>query len=101
MLMRIRNWAGNLGLWPRMALAVSVGFLALFGAFSVLAERALQESSDRLLEERLVIAQMAAAQIDLFLQQALGELDQAQRFADFDPTRCLPRVSPSSTRKGS
>jgi signal transduction histidine kinase len=68
-----------------MALAVSVGFLGLFGAFSILGERALQEGSDRLLEERLVIAQMAAAQIDLFLQQALSELDQAQSFADFDP----------------
>lgn len=68
-----------------MAFAVSVGFLGLFGAFSILGERALQEGSDRLLEEQLVIAQMAAAQIDLFLQQSLSELDQARRFADFDP----------------
>jgi two-component system sensor histidine kinase UhpB len=84
-LMGIRNWVGNLGLWPRMAFAVSVGFLGLFGAFSILGEQALQEGSDRLLEEQLVIAQMAAAQIDLFLQQSLSELDQARRFADFDP----------------
>ncbi len=81
----MRHWVSNLGLWPRMALAISLGFLALFGAFSILGERALRDSADRLLEERLVIAKMAASQIDGFLQVAIAELEQTSRFADFDP----------------
>lgn len=85
MLAGIRTWVRGLGLWPRVAFAISVGFLGLFTAFSVLGELALREGSDRLLEERLVIAQMAAAQIDLTLEEALSELEQARRFADFDP----------------
>ena len=32
----------NLGLWPRMALGISGGFLVLFFAFAFLAERALK-----------------------------------------------------------
>jgi len=68
-----------------MALAITLGFLVLFVAFSALGERALRDSSERILEERLVIAQMAAAQLDGLLQQAISELEQARRFADFDP----------------
>lgn len=80
-----RQWVTNLSLWPRMALAMSLGFLALFVAFSTLSERALHESTDRILEERLVISQMSAGQLDSLLQRAVGELEQAPRFGDFDP----------------
>lgn len=85
----------NLGLWPRMALAISVGFLALFIAFALLGERVLRDSASRLLEERLVIAQMAAGRIDGVLEQAISELQQARRFADFDPTdsNLVPEVT--------
>jgi signal transduction histidine kinase len=85
LLVGIQNWVRNLGLWPRMAFAISIGFLILFVAFSIIGERALQEGTDRLLEERLVIAQMAAAEIDQYLQTAHNELELARRFADFNP----------------
>jgi signal transduction histidine kinase len=81
----VQRCVRNLGLWPRMSLGISLGFLVLFLAFSLLSERALQDSSDRLLEERLVIAQMTASQIDRLLQQAIAELEQARAFASFDP----------------
>lgn len=81
----LRQWVLHLGLWPRMALAISLGFLALFATFAILGERALQDSTDRLLKERLVIAQMAARQLDERLQQATAQLQQAQRFVGFDP----------------
>lgn len=68
-----------------MALGISLGFLTLFAAVSMLGERALQDSTDRILEERLVIAQMVASQFDGLLQRAVSELEQARRFADFDP----------------
>lgn len=82
---RLQHWAATLGLWPRMALGISVGVLMLFVAFSLLGERTLRDSTDRLLEERLVIASMAAGQLDTLLQQAVADLQQARRFADFDP----------------
>lgn len=82
---RVRHWVVSLGLWPRMALSISLGFLALFVAFLALGERALRDSTDHILNERLVIAEMAAAQVDGVLQQAVSELEQARRFADFDP----------------
>ncbi len=81
----IRRRVIHLGLWPRMALAISLGFLALFATFAALGERALRDSTDHLLKERLVIAQMAAGQLDGLLQQAVSLLEQAHRFADFDP----------------
>ena len=76
----------GLGLWPRMALAISLGFLALFAAFAIVAERALQDSQQRILDERLVITQMVASELDALLQEAISELESAARFADFDST---------------
>lgn len=81
----VRRLAVNLGLWPRMALSITLGFLILFAVFSALGERALRDSTDRLLAERLVIAQMAGGQVDRLLRQGIYELEQARRFADFDP----------------
>jgi signal transduction histidine kinase len=84
---RIQRWLLNLGLWPRMAMGVSLGFLVLFVAFSLLGERALQDSSERLLEERMVVTQMTAAQIDRLLAHAIADLEDARRFATFDSSR--------------
>jgi signal transduction histidine kinase len=81
----IQSWALKLGLWPRMAIGISLGFLVLFVAFSLLGERALRDSSERLLEERMVIAQLTADQIDRVVAQAVSELEEARRFAPFDP----------------
>jgi signal transduction histidine kinase len=79
----VQRWLLNLGLWPRMSIGISLGFLILFVAFSLLGERALQDSSERLLEERQVIAQMTASHLDGLLQQAVDELKRAERFADY------------------
>lgn len=70
-----------------MALGISLGFVVLFVAFSLLGERALQDSSERLLEERMVIAQMTAGQIDALLARAIAELEEARRFAAFNPDK--------------
>lgn len=59
--------ARHIGLWPRLGLSLSAGFLALFLVFSALSERAIQESIARLLEERQLLAEMAAGEFeDLF-----------------------------------
>jgi len=80
MLNNLKGYFHQSGLWPRMAVAISVGFLALFAAFLALGERALQESASRLLDQRLVIAQMAAGQLDTVFQQAISELQRAHQF---------------------
>ena len=51
----------RLTLWPRLAIAVTLGFGALFALVSLLALRAVDASTDRILRERLVVAQSAAA----------------------------------------
>ncbi len=80
----LRRWH-QLGLWPKLALAVTLGFLLLFGVFSLLSLRAVNDSTDRILQERLVLAQMAAREIDRLVERGFYELEKATEFAPFDP----------------
>lgn len=66
---------------------LTVGFVALFGVFSLVSLRALDESTRRILLERQVIAQIAAQRYDELLTQAYDELDNATTFAAFDPAQ--------------
>ncbi|MEK7873026.1 MAG: histidine kinase dimerization/phospho-acceptor domain-containing protein, partial [Chloroflexota bacterium] len=47
--------------------------------------RAVTESTELVLQERLVIAQMAAREIDRLVEQGFYELEKATQFAAFDP----------------
>lgn len=82
---RLREAWRHTGLWPRLAIMVGLGLLGLFALFATLSLRALDASTQRILAERLVIAQMAARSEDALLRQALFELEKATTFADFDP----------------
>lgn len=73
----LRTGISGFGLWPRIALAISIGFITLFVAFTLLGERALEESGERILQERLAITQQAAQQIDNWLLTEVEELQQA------------------------
>ncbi len=75
----------RLNLWPRLVVAVTLGFLLLYGVFSLLALRAVNASTNRTLKERLVIAQMAAGEEDRLLDRGFYELRKATQFATFDP----------------
>lgn len=81
---RIKSWVDNLSLWPRLAIGISAGFLLLFVAFAVVGEGALDESSELILEDRLVIAQIAANQVDELFHQAVHELEEVNKFSEFD-----------------
>jgi two-component system sensor histidine kinase UhpB len=63
-------------------LAVSLGFLALFVGFMFLSEHALADSRERLLAERVVIAQLTAGRLDAVLGEAVFELEQAYQSHD-------------------
>ena len=50
----LRAWSG-LTLWPRLALGTTLAFALLFAGFSVVGIRAVDESTNRILQERLAI----------------------------------------------
>lgn len=81
----LRNLFHNLGLWPRLSLTISLGFLLFFTIFSSLSMRIVNDSTNRILEERMVLTRMASSEIDELLTQAFHELEKATTFARFDP----------------
>lgn len=66
----------RLGLWPRMALVLTTGLAILSAAFGFLGEGAVRESTARLMEERRILAQMAAGEIDALLRRVEQVLRQ-------------------------
>ena len=68
-----------------MAFTISLGFLIFFTIFSLLSLRMVNDSTNRILEERQVLTQMAADEIDALLAQGFHELEIATTFAQFDP----------------
>ncbi len=79
------NLLHNMGIWPRLVLAISLGFLIFFTVFSLLSMRMVNDSTRQILEERQVITQMAADEIDALLARGFYELEKATSFARFDP----------------
>ena len=64
----------RLALWPRLAIAVTVGFGILFAGFSVLGIRAVDASTSRILHERLVLTQELAEDVDGLLERSFAQL---------------------------
>lgn len=64
-------------MWPRMALVLSVAFLLLLAAFGALGEYALRGSEQETRNEYLVIARMAAAQLDAQIAETRADVQQA------------------------
>ncbi len=79
-----RAWRTSL--WTRIVLVLTLGFLMLLGVFALISLRILDDSTQRILTERQVIAQTAARQYDEILTQTFYELDKAASFGDFDPS---------------
>ena len=67
-------------------LVLLAGFVTLFGVFSLVSLRVLDDSTQRILTEREVIAEIAAQRYDELLSQAYYELDKATTFAAFNPS---------------
>ncbi|MEE9201831.1 MAG: histidine kinase dimerization/phospho-acceptor domain-containing protein [Dehalococcoidia bacterium] len=82
---QIANGVHNLGLWPRLALTITLGFLFFFVIFGLLSMRIVSDSTQRILKERQVLTEMAADETDALLTQAFYELEKASTFARFDP----------------
>ena len=72
-----RSLMRRVPLWPRLVVGVSLCFLTLLAIIGVLTLRAGNQSRDRIFQERLVIAEMAASEIDGIFSRAFGELQRA------------------------
>jgi signal transduction histidine kinase len=72
-------------LWPRIAVILNAGFLALTIVIWLLGNQVLAESENSVLEHRLTITQIVANQIDGLLEQVIHELELATLSTDFDP----------------
>jgi signal transduction histidine kinase len=80
-------WWRKLSLWPRLIIVVTIGFAGLFAIFSVLALRAVDDSSGRILRERVVIARMASAELARVFAGSVTALRASARFDRFDAVR--------------
>ncbi len=62
------------GLGTKVAIMVVVGTVSMIGMFAYLGTAALQENTDRTLQERVILAQMTASYIDALLDNIQGVL---------------------------
>ncbi|MDO8614417.1 MAG: histidine kinase [Dehalococcoidia bacterium] len=67
----------KINLWPRLVFGASLGFLMLLAVLGLLILRVVDDSRERILQERLVIAQMAARQVDSILEHDFRRLESA------------------------
>lgn len=82
----VRVFKNSQNLWLRISLLLSLGFLALGAILLVLGDQLLEDSRHHVLEQRLVIAQMVANQIDRSLKTIINELELTVHLTDFDPS---------------
>ncbi len=78
-------------LWLRLAVAATGGFLVLFVVVDLLILRVADDSRDRILQGRLVVAELAARQVDGVLQHDFAELQAAAASKD------VQRLDPASS----
>ncbi|MFQ5854396.1 MAG: ATP-binding protein [Anaerolineae bacterium] len=69
------SFISRISLRTKMGLLVILGLLALLGLFGFLGMEALRESVETTLQERLVLAQVAAEHIDRHIEEALSQLE--------------------------
>ena len=82
---RLTHFINKMGLWSRIAITITIGFFIFFTIFSLLSLRMVSDSTNRILEQQMVITQMAADEIDGLLARGFHELEKATDFARFDP----------------
>lgn len=77
----------NLTLQKRIGLLVLAGLAIGLGLFSWLGVQSVNESVERTLDERLIIARVMASHLDHTLETVLVQLQDAANFNDRLPTK--------------
>lgn len=80
----------SLNLMTRVILLVSVGLLLMFGGFAFLSLEAVRESTDRALQERMLLAQITASRVDDVLQQKITSIQTVMVEMPIDPDQASP-----------
>jgi len=79
-------------LMARVILLVSVGLLLMFGGFAYLSLQAVQQSTERSLQERMLLAQITASRVDDLLQQKIVLLRTIINDSPIDPNHDTPEI---------
>lgn len=78
------SWWSDRGLQWRVPIFVGLGLLVILGTFASLSFRVVDESRDRTLQERLLMAQLAARHLDLSVEQSLDVLRRTAALPEID-----------------
>ena len=78
-------WTQNLGLQRRIMLYVAIGLLILIASFAFFALRAVNRSSEAILQERLVLAQTVAKDVDALIANSLFQMEAMASLLFADP----------------
>ena len=77
----------NLSLRGKLALLTALGLVVGIGVFSFLGIRAVNQSTDVMLQERLTVARIVADYLDEEIERALSELKNTAQHIDSDSSR--------------
>ena len=80
----------SFNLFARVLALVSVGLLLMFAGFALLSLQAVRESTERTLQERLLIAQISANRVDDLLRQTIAVLQTVVEQNAIDPDQRWP-----------
>jgi len=92
-------WLQNLPIRLRTFLMVGIGLAIILGIFGFLSVRALVETTDRVLAERLRLAELVALDIDDDVSQPLALLERAATSEGFDLTDADPEPERRALRE--
>ena len=74
------NFLSNLSLGKKVFLLLAAGLIISIGVFSFLATRAVHQSTEAMLEDRLTTTRLVAGYLDETLRRARAELDATAPF---------------------
>ena len=88
----MKRFQFSINLMARVILLVSVGLLLMFGGFAFLGLQAVRESTDRSLQERMLLARITASRVDDLLAQKITFLQTMIEENPLDPDQRAPET---------
>ncbi|MBI5650333.1 MAG: HAMP domain-containing protein [Chloroflexi bacterium] len=88
----MKRFQFSINLMARVILLVSVGLLLMFGGFAFLGLQAVRESTERSLQERMLLARITASRVDDLLEQKITFLQTMIQDTPIDPDHPAPET---------
>ena len=86
----MRRPSFSLSLFARVIILVSIGLVLMFAGFALLSLQAVRDSTERTMQERLLIAQITANRVDNLLQEKIAVLQMGVEQNSIDPDQVSP-----------